>query len=55
MHEADKMRNRHDVDRLVQTYLGRMEILLVVLLLLAFDFAAMRWGVDSRRAGWTVL
>jgi hypothetical protein len=32
-----------------------MGILLIVLLLIILDLAAMRWGVDSRQPGWTIL
>jgi hypothetical protein len=32
-----------------------MGILLIVFVLISLDFAAMRWGVDSRRPGWRVL
>jgi len=35
--------------------LGRMGILFIVLLLIVLDFAALRWAVDTRRPGWTVL
>ena len=50
-----KLRKSHDVGCAEQAYLGHMELLLIVLLLITFDLAAMRWGVDSRRRGWTIL
>jgi hypothetical protein len=31
-----------------------MEIALIVILLVTFDLAAMRWGADSRRSGWNI-
>jgi hypothetical protein len=32
-----------------------MEIVLIIALFLLLGFAANRWGVDSRRPGWTIL
>jgi hypothetical protein len=32
-----------------------MELVLIVAGLLVLDVAALRWGVDSRRPGWSIL
>jgi hypothetical protein len=31
-----------------------MELVLIAVLLIILDLAAARWGVDSRRSGWTI-
>jgi hypothetical protein len=32
-----------------------MELVLIIALFIVLGFAANRWGVDSRRSGWTIL
>jgi hypothetical protein len=32
-----------------------MELVLIIALFIVLGFAANRWGVDSRRQGWTIL
>jgi len=32
-----------------------MELVLIIALFIAVGVAANRWGVDSRRSGWTIL
>jgi hypothetical protein len=47
-------RRRHDVGAAGQTYRERMELVLIIALLIVLGLAANRWGVDSRRPGWTL-
>jgi hypothetical protein len=49
------LRRRHDVVSAGRAHSGRMELVLIIALFIVLGFAANRWGVDSRRQGWTIL